>query len=371
MARIDRYIAGAVGRALLAVTIGLLGLLLVLDWLARLDDADSALAALFAALGLLPRRLVELAPFAALLGSVFGFGALSSRSELTALRASGVGPAQLLRGAILPLLGLILLAVFASEWLLPRLAAAPAGDSATSTTPRYRWQWQGESLVVTRRQAGRWVDEQRFDWSGGPGRRDEPLRVARTEHRAAVATPPGMATRQAVHARADQVALARTVITQTVPPRRDPDTLPSPKEARLLAVHDLFVRLAAAPPRSPSAARDHARLAAQLWQRAATPLGVVLLAAFGAAVVFALPARAALGLRIASALAIAIAFKYAADVAAPLVVLYGWPAPLAAVVPLAVLLLAVLVLLGWQRAVNRPAPPGSSTANRPRSRVPH
>ncbi len=108
---IYRYIAFQVFIGLVIAAAVLLPLFSFFDLLDQLDDVGKGTfqvkdAFLYTAL-LLPRRLIQIAPFVALLGTVAALGKLAVNSELIALRAAGVSP---LRISLAPLgVGVLLL----------------------------------------------------------------------------------------------------------------------------------------------------------------------------------------------------------------------------------------------------------------------
>lgn len=108
---IYRYIAFQVFIGLVIAAAVLLPLFSFFDLLEQLDDVGKGTyqvkdAFLYTAM-LLPRRLIQITPFVALLGTVAAFGKLAVNSELIALRAAGLSP---LRISLAPLVvGMFLL----------------------------------------------------------------------------------------------------------------------------------------------------------------------------------------------------------------------------------------------------------------------
>lgn len=96
---IYRYIAFQVFIGLIIAVAVLLPLFSFFDLLDQLDDVGKGTyqvkdAFLYTAL-LLPRRLIQIAPFVALLGTVAALGKMAVNSELIALRAAGVSPMRI------------------------------------------------------------------------------------------------------------------------------------------------------------------------------------------------------------------------------------------------------------------------------------
>ena len=126
----DRYI----GKTVLLATGVVLLCVSVLTFLFSVVDEAGALSARFdftdvlsvSALGM-PIRIHELVPFVVFLGAVIGLGNLSSRSELTVLRASGTSVFRLFGACVLPVL-----AVFAASWAIVDFVAPKAESLAVS-----------------------------------------------------------------------------------------------------------------------------------------------------------------------------------------------------------------------------------------------
>jgi lipopolysaccharide export system permease protein len=99
MTIINRYLALQVFIGLVVATAVILPAFAFLDLLDQLADVGKGTyrvkdAFLHTAL-LLPRRFIQLAPFIALLGTVFALGRLAVNLELTALRVAGLSPARI------------------------------------------------------------------------------------------------------------------------------------------------------------------------------------------------------------------------------------------------------------------------------------
>lgn len=99
MTIINRYLALQVFIGLVVATAVILPAFAFLDLLDQLADVGKGTyrvkdAFLHTAL-LLPRRFIQLAPFIALLGTVFALGRLAVNLELTALRVAGLSPVRI------------------------------------------------------------------------------------------------------------------------------------------------------------------------------------------------------------------------------------------------------------------------------------
>ncbi|HDZ16301.1 MAG TPA: LptF/LptG family permease, partial [Methylophaga aminisulfidivorans] len=92
MKLLSRYIASHILSSTVIVLLVLLGLYTFMDFVAELDDLGKGQYQLMDIVSYLlltmPKRIYELLPVAALLGSVIGLGTLASQSELVAMRAA-------------------------------------------------------------------------------------------------------------------------------------------------------------------------------------------------------------------------------------------------------------------------------------------
>jgi len=94
-----------------------------MDFITELDDLGKGQyqigdIASYMALSM-PKRIYELLPIAALLGSVLGLGNLASQSELVVMRAAGMSVAQINKAVMIVAVSLMVVAVFIGEVLRP------------------------------------------------------------------------------------------------------------------------------------------------------------------------------------------------------------------------------------------------------------
>lgn len=118
-----RYIAKTIIASTVLVLLVLLGLYTFMDLINELDDLGKGNYAvaeiLYYLLLSMPKRIYELLPVAALLGSVLGLGSLASQSELVAMRAAGVTVAAINRSVLLVALMLFAFALLIGEIVRP------------------------------------------------------------------------------------------------------------------------------------------------------------------------------------------------------------------------------------------------------------
>ena len=128
MRRIDLYLGRTVLFAMLGAGVVLLGFDLLLALVNELDEIGEggytlSHAVLFVAYTI-PRRLYELYPVTALIGTVMGLGGLAARSELTAMRAVGLSRLRIGLGSLAALALVALVMMVNAETL------APAGEQS-------------------------------------------------------------------------------------------------------------------------------------------------------------------------------------------------------------------------------------------------
>lgn len=133
---IYRYIAYQVAIGFMIATAVLLPLFSFFDLLDQLEDVGKGTyrvkdAFLYTVM-LLPRRLIQIAPFVALLGTVVALGKLAVHSELIALRVAGISPLRIslapLGVGILLLLGVAIL----EQLVAPQLHQKAIADRAVA-----------------------------------------------------------------------------------------------------------------------------------------------------------------------------------------------------------------------------------------------
>jgi len=122
-AQLDRYLVSSMLKALFPVVLMLLALFSFLALAEELEDVGEgryvAMDAV-AVVGLtLPNRLLDLLPVMLLLGALIGLGGLAGNSELTAARAAGRSPWQLMRPPLLTALVVGLVLLGAAQFLVP------------------------------------------------------------------------------------------------------------------------------------------------------------------------------------------------------------------------------------------------------------
>lgn len=155
----DRYLMRSVAVGLLLAAAVLVPLFSFVDLVDQLDDVGKgsyrAVDALIYVGMTLPRRLIELGPFIALLGTIVAIGSLASHRELTALRAAGVSAGRIGLAALYAGVAFIVLLVAVDQFIAAPLqqqaismrARATAADSAELSTGSSLWARHGDRML--------------------------------------------------------------------------------------------------------------------------------------------------------------------------------------------------------------------------------
>lgn len=120
---LQRYIAKNIIASTLLVLLVLLGLYTFMDFITELDDlgkGEYQILDILTYIALtMPKRIYELLPVAALMGSVIGLGNLASQSELVAMRAAGVSIKDINKSVLVVAALLMVVALLMGEVLRP------------------------------------------------------------------------------------------------------------------------------------------------------------------------------------------------------------------------------------------------------------
>lgn len=123
MKLLSRYIASHILSSTVIVLLVLLGLYTFMDFVTELDDLGKGQYQLMDIVSYLlltmPKRIYELLPVAALLGSVIGLGTLASQSELVAMRAAGISVRDINKAVMIVAGLLVIAALLIGEILRP------------------------------------------------------------------------------------------------------------------------------------------------------------------------------------------------------------------------------------------------------------
>jgi lipopolysaccharide export system permease protein len=150
--RMTFYLARSVLVATLATWAVLLGFTTMVDFYGELRDVGKesytlSHAVLFVMLTT-PRRMYDLFPTVAVIGSLLGLGSLAARSELTVMRAVGLSKLQMGAAALIPLLLLTALMALNMETI------APAGEQRAEELANSK-----SKQMIMARYSGLWARE--------------------------------------------------------------------------------------------------------------------------------------------------------------------------------------------------------------------
>ena len=120
---VENYLMQRISVGLLIAAAALLPLFSFFDLIEQMDDIGEGFYrmqdAFYIVLLLLPRRLIQLLPFIALIGNVIALGLLALNSEIIAMRAAGLSPAKVSLASFKIGLCLLLLLAFLEQFAAP------------------------------------------------------------------------------------------------------------------------------------------------------------------------------------------------------------------------------------------------------------
>ena len=158
MGILDRYIARTVLVSALLTLLVVLSLEVVFDFLAETEEVGrgdyTTVQALLYTLLSAPYRAYQTFPFATLIGSLLGLGAMAQRHELVVIRAAGVSVGGVARSVVLAGLVLAAIAFVLGELVAPsaqrtaeRLKAEAISDRVTKGEATGFWARDGQHFI--------------------------------------------------------------------------------------------------------------------------------------------------------------------------------------------------------------------------------
>jgi lipopolysaccharide export system permease protein len=350
--RIDRYIGSTVVKAMLVVLIAFAGLNIVFQLVDELRERYVGYGfgqAVVYVLLTLPRRIYELIPYVAFLGTLVGLGQLASQGELTVLRAAGVSVRRLFTSAALPAIGALLIALLLGEYLAPWGEEAAEGYKArarqASTTIRF---WGGHWY----REGGLFMDVAAMDAGGHLiGVRqfflDDARHLKIARHAATARYLPNerawMLTDVSETLLDDEGTHARHLDEVRWPSDATPELLgirvllgPSNLSIRGLATQIAYME---------REELDASRYKLAFWSKVLQPLAILGLALLALCFIIGPLREVSMGTRLAVGTLTGLAFKYLEDILGPMSMVFHLPAGIAIALPIAVCWLAAIGLL--------------------------
>ncbi|MBX2807656.1 MAG: LPS export ABC transporter permease LptG [Cellvibrionaceae bacterium] len=354
MRRIDRYIFTTVFSAVLLVLL----LICALDMLSKLIDELGNLAgaytfseALIHAALLLPVSLYRYMPFAALVGSLVGLGALATNSELTAMRAAGVSLWRVTQAVLQPIALMIVLALLLAEYVVPtaehyadsRRALKLDGVHSAQASRGGLWNREGtEFMHFNSVQAnGRLLGVTRYQFNAANEL------VASSFSRAATYVD-GYWLEEGVR----ETQMADRQLEQKAFVVRPWDVELSPallailvQDTDNLAISKLYHYIAYLRQQS----IDSARYELAFWGKVLQPLAIVSLVLIALSFVFGSLREVTMGYRIFVGVVVGLSFQMAQKLLGPTSLVYGFPPFIAVAAPIGLCLLVGLFLLFSKR----------------------
>ena len=337
--QIDRHIARTVFTSILvvfafAVTVSLLFALTDEVRSGRIDY--SFLDAFWYVILRQPAQFYEALPFVVFIGTVVGMGILSSQSEITVLRAAGVSVFRLFGSVSIPVIVLMILGQLVAEFITPVLEARAENFKAeqqykTPGVERHKRHWYREGnlfaaidrVVDSKQLVGIWHFQI-----------NEELELTKIRH-----AKSGTAEEENgwVLREVDETILGGEVVTTEQHKKWNWSTLTRPRQMATqllidpnkLSVSDLHYQIAYFSREGLNAQRYQLAF----WSKLIQPISVLGLVLVALAMVVGPLREVGMGVRLVTALAVGIIFKYAQDMLGPMSILWNFPAWIAVFVP--------------------------------------
>ncbi|MDA1076356.1 MAG: LPS export ABC transporter permease LptG [Proteobacteria bacterium] len=351
---VDRYVGRVVLVAILAVLIAFLALLSIFALIEELGENEpgytfsNALTYIFLTL---PRRTYELIPYVAFLGSLIGLGHLAANQELVALRAAGMSIVRLYRGLLWVLCIILVGGFLIGEYL------APQGEQIAETG-KLKQQHGNEAIKL---KEGYWYREDgmymRVDAIDGQG---VLWGVAQHKLDTDGELSYSRIARKAQHVPAQETTKAHWMLYDVVETMRQDGVLTTRKADRIiwnsdvqpsllgvkvfidankLSVSDLFYQIDYMKREDLHAQRYQLAF----WSKLLQPLSVIGLTLLAMVFVMGPLRSVSIGARLAAGILTGLVFKYFQDMFGPICVVYGLPAVIAVLIPIAICWIVAII----------------------------
>jgi lipopolysaccharide export system permease protein len=339
--RIDRHIGTTVIKSMLVVLLAFVGLNVMFQLIDELREKYVGYGlsqAVVYVLLTLPRRIYELIPYVAFLGTLVGLGQLANQGELTVLRAAGVSVRRLFLSASIPASGALVFALLLGEYLAPLGEEAAEGYKAqarqSSATIRF---WGGHWY----REGGLFMDVAAID-AGGQlvGIRQYFL----DEHRQLKIARQAAFARYLPNERAWMLSdVQETLLDEERTQSRHLDEVRWPSDATpellgirvLLGPANLSIRgLATQIAYMNREELDASRYRLAYWSKLLQPFAILGLVLLALCFVIGPLREVSMGTRLAVGTLVGLAFKYLEDLLGPMSMVYHLPAAAAVAAPI-------------------------------------
>jgi len=350
--RIDRHIGVTVIKAMLVVLLAFAGLNAMFQLIDELREkyvGYGFVQAVVYVLLTLPRRIYDLIPYVAFLGTLVGLGQLASQGELTVLRAAGMSIRRLFVSAAVPATGALVFALLLGEYLAPWGEETAEGYKAqarqSSTTIRF---WGGHWY----REGGMFMDVAAIDASGGlVGIRqyflDEHRRLKIARHAASARYLPNEHAWMLMN-------VQETLLGEDETHARHLDEVRWPSDAtpELLGIRVLLgpANLSIRGLRTQIAYMDREELDAgryrlAYWTKLLQPFAILGLTLLALCFIIGPLREVSMGTRLAVGTLVGLVFKYLEDLLGPMSMVYNLPAAAAVAAPILICWLTAIWLL--------------------------
>ena len=338
----DWYIGKTTFLAMVVVTLcgGLLMFVFtLLDALPDAEEHGGFLAALGQTVRTMPRKIEELAPFAVFLGVLVGMGNLSSNSEITVLRSTGVSVIRLFVSACIPSVLMIILA----QSLVPLVFAADERGSASITgTIDAAWVREGNTFTrigsITATETLQGVSQYSMDDVGNLSQVLE-AKTARPKKDEG-GWELDEVTETFIRAQRIEVTNPQSATWDTP---RSADSLMSafttePRKMSLLQLYEQIDDLH-------EAGEDATEYQVEFWLKLTKPLSVLGLVLIAIGFVVGSTREMGMGARLTFGIAVGFAFHYFQTLVAPVTVVFALPPAVAISIPIIMVWTIGLILL--------------------------
>lgn len=352
-----RSVLGGIGLVLIAF-LGLVSVFTLIEELGEDDAGYSALAALQYVALTLPRRAYELLPYAAFIGALLGLGQLASHSELIVMRASGYSTSRIFGAVCIPAGLLLAFGFVLGEYI------APVTEQRATSLKAIAVQSSNDTLYID---GGHWYREGglyvNVDGIANSGElrtvviyelADDASLISIKRAESAVYAP-----QQAAGATVHVWLLANVSETLFLPGANRLQTYPqyewhSNADPRLLSARallepqrmslsDLFYQV----DYMQREGLTPVRYQLALWSKLLQPLAVIGLCLLALSFIMGPLREVGLGVRLSVGVIVGLLFKYLQDLFGPLAMVYGMPAWLGVLIPIAVCW--ALGIIGFRR----------------------
>lgn len=338
----DWYIGKTTFLAMVVVTLCGALLMFVFTLLDALPDAEEHggfLAALGQTVRTMPRKIEELAPFAVFLGVLIGMGSLSSNSELTVLRSTGVSVTRLFVSACIPSVLMIILA----QTLVPLIFAADErGSTSIDGTIDAAWVREGNTFTrigsITSTESLKEVSQYRLNDAGNLTQ----VREARTARPKDEEGGWELEDVKDTSIETERIEITRPLSASWDTPRSADSLLSAfttePRKMSLLQLDEQIKDLH-------QAGEDAIEYRIEFWLKLTKPLSVLGLVLIAIGFVVGSTREMGMGARLTFGIAVGFAFHYFQTLVAPVTVVFALPPAVAISVPIIMVWAIGLVLL--------------------------